>query len=258
MQSGIRLAESLMGSNLFTLSYVLMLMIYKHLRYRCSSVFVLMMIFWLMAAGCGSDDGDDTGSALASGRFVDSPVEGLRYQTETHDGVTDARGIFYYQTGETIRFYIGDLPLGEAKGKSILTPVDLVAGADRVAHPHVENRARFLQSLDHDGDPVNGITITPEIRQVVSDYSIVFDVQSGTFENGPDLAALLDSLNRRALFSDGAYRFLVPGDAASDHLRRTLAELTSDRPSEDPNGGDGGDSGNGGSDGSGDGGDGGG
>ena len=61
-----------------------------------------------------------------TGMFIDSPVEGLEYETPTHTGITDAAGTFMYHEGDTIRFYIGDIMLGEAMAKSMMTPVDLV------------------------------------------------------------------------------------------------------------------------------------
>ena len=47
---------------------------------------------------------------------MDSPTEGLEYQTETLSGITDANGTFEYREGETVTFYFGGSGLGQAEG----------------------------------------------------------------------------------------------------------------------------------------------
>jgi len=87
-------------------------------------------------------------AAVESGRFVDAPVQGLRYESGSLSGTTGDLGEFQYEAGNSIRFFIGDIALGEAvKGKAIITPLDLEPNGsiDTLA---VINIARFLQSLD--------------------------------------------------------------------------------------------------------------
>lgn len=84
------------------------------------------------------------------GTFLDDPVQGLYYRAVdgTPSGYTDAAGKFNYQAGEVIQFYLGDqygIPLGSAKGKAIITPIDLVPGANGPGDPKVSNIAYLLQ-----------------------------------------------------------------------------------------------------------------
>jgi hypothetical protein len=96
--------------------------------------------------------------AVDNGQFIDAPVEGLRYESGSLSGITGDHGEFQYEAGNTIRFFIGDIALGEAvKGKTVITPLDLVPNGT-IDSPAVINIARLLQSLDAVPDD-NRITI---------------------------------------------------------------------------------------------------
>lgn len=89
-----------------------------------------------------------TAVTISTGRFIDAPVEGLGYASGDISGLTGELGEFEYQPGQSVRFFIGDIVLGEAPaGKGIITPMDLVPSAD-IDAPAVVNIARLLQSLD--------------------------------------------------------------------------------------------------------------
>jgi len=138
-------------------------------------------IIWLIApltlalalGACGS--GGDDGTSL-TGVFMNGAVEGVRYQTPTQSGLTDASGEFHYRSGETITFSLGNISLGSAAGASELSLFDLqgieplvsevelraelanrerVSGFDRVA-----NIAMLLATLDNDRQLDNGIDVS--------------------------------------------------------------------------------------------------
>ena len=81
------------------------------------SFFVVLFIFLLTACSSGGGGGGSNG--LRTGRFVDGPVSGLYYETATQAGQTDAQGTFEYRSGETVRFYVGDILIGEATGAAL-------------------------------------------------------------------------------------------------------------------------------------------
>ena len=118
-----------------------------------------IMIVYGCGGGSSSSDGGSSPTIL-SGNFIDSPVEGIEYQTATQNGTTDAQGTFTYQSGEIISFYVGGVFLGSTLGKSVITPIDLVDGATDVYDQVVTNIAQFIQSLDEDENVFNGITIS--------------------------------------------------------------------------------------------------
>ena len=115
-----------------------------------------ILIGALCLAGCGGGGG---GSGSPSGVFLDSAVSGLTTTSGALVDETDAQGRFSYNSGQIVMFSIGDVVLGLAQGQAVMTPVDLISGAVDEMDDGVTNIARFLQTLDLDQDPDNGIEI---------------------------------------------------------------------------------------------------
>jgi predicted acyl esterase len=156
-----------------------------------------------------------------TGVFYDSPTEGLRYETATGSGWTDAEGGFKYRAGETVTFSVGKLVLGSVAVDPRLqrvTPAHLVAevagDVAKIKNQKVTNLARFVQSLDADGNVENGIVITRQTSATVSRYKgrIQFDQSEDAFTVDSNVAALFKELNKT----------LRTGPQARNHLRRTL------------------------------------
>ncbi|SDU26210.1 alpha/beta fold hydrolase [Halopseudomonas salegens] len=167
----------------------------------------LLGLSTLLISGCLSGSGSSSDDGPLSGQFIDSPVAGLSFRTDSTNGLTDADGNFQYLRGETVHFAIGDLDLGSATGQPVLSPVDLIAEADDSSHPAAINLARLLQSLDADGNLNNGIQLDAALHDAISDYlanNPGFDLS--LMDNG-DFAvaanALLGYLNDQDLFAAG-------------------------------------------------------
>ena len=136
----------------------------------CICTFALLILTACGGGGGGSSSPDSnvqtsSGSNVQKGVFIDSAVEGITFKTATQSGTTESAGTFNYLPGEIVSFYIGDILIGSSQGQALLTPLDFVSGATdetnpQVTDPYVTNILRFLQSLDSDNDPVNGITIS--------------------------------------------------------------------------------------------------
>jgi hypothetical protein len=60
-----------------------------------------------------------------NGVFWDSPVKGLIYKTPSTQGKTNKEGEFKYYPGEDISFYVGNIELGTAPAREMMTPCDL-------------------------------------------------------------------------------------------------------------------------------------
>lgn len=127
---------------------------------------LILTALFLPLFACSDDSGnsassDDDGSttATSTGIFVDGAVINIGYQTATQSGYTNDAGEFSYIEGETVTFNIGDLELPATAAKSTMTPLD-IAGVEDVNDTTVVNIIRLLQTLDQDGNPDNGITIT--------------------------------------------------------------------------------------------------
>jgi len=176
----------------------------------------LSIVLLTACGGGGSSDSGDGPGVEATGYFVDSAVEGMRYEASSGiSGVTDAAGAFLYEAGDTVTFYIGDIVVGQAQGAGVLTPVALVSGAADETNPTVVNIARFLQSLDSDSNPDNGITIAAAVATAATGQSV--DFTSASF--AADGAALVESLRTSAYGDSGT---LIDAATAQAHLQGSL------------------------------------
>ena len=163
----------------------------------------------LSGCGGGSDAVDEVLNNVPSlanntGRFIDSGVEGISYSgSKGTVGTTQKGGLFKYQDDEEITFKIGGVTLGSAKGASLLSPVDLTDSDDART-----NMVRFLMSLDADGNPENGISVTEETLS---------DAASWT---GVDFSATQNQFTEQ--ISNIAGLTLVSEDDAQAHLNASL------------------------------------
>lgn len=164
----------------------------------------------LMFVGCGGSSSDsDTPSQenkkdLITGVFVDSAVSGLDYNCSTGtSGVTNAKGEFTCPKGDSVSFSIGGIFLGSALATQTITPYSLFIDDDAAL-----NLAQFLQTLDSDNDPNNGITPSPQFTAKLSGKTLDFS------DNNFDTT--LETLLGITLKSE---------DEAKEHLNATLVSL---------------------------------
>lgn len=164
--------------------------------------------------GCGGD-GDTTSSTetVSTGVFIDSAVEGLYYETATHSGTTNSLGEYDYMPGETVTFSIGGIVLGSSVTGAVVTPLSLVPSAADETNPVVTNIVRLLLSLDSDGDPDNGITISQEVTNASIDLLVDFSVADLSADDG--ISSLLENLPSITLVSEST---------AQIHFKQTLEE----------------------------------
>ena len=191
-------------------------------RHYLLGLLTMLCSLTLITVGCGGGGGGISGPALANGVFVDSPVEGMDYDTGSEFGLTGLSGRFNYREGEIITFSIGDVILGQAAGKDMLNPIDLVPGAADETDSTVTNICRLLQSLDQDGNLQNGIQITAQIRDEIDGRAIDFNLSISQFKNDPAIVGLFDTLNALNLFTADTPRQLISATVAQNHLRATL------------------------------------
>jgi hypothetical protein len=133
-------------------------------------------LLWVASAcaGCGGINFDnepaDQRVPVYNGVFKDSNVVGLDYRSGGQTGVTDAAGAYRCETDQTITFSIGGIALGSTPCATLAHPPSLTA-TGRFDDPQALNIARLLLTLDQDGDPGNGIVISPGLRQVASTWA---------------------------------------------------------------------------------------
>lgn len=153
------------------------------------------------------------------GQFVDSAVSGLFYETNSGEGFTDHDGYFDYQENEAIGFYIGNIALGFAPAAEILTPTDITGSEDGISDAAI-NVLRLLQTLDEDGDPSNGISISANTHRVASQIpegAINVFTDSQEFAQNETLLSLIGQVTNVS--------GLVATENAVSHFRATQQQL---------------------------------
>ncbi|MDB1126230.1 adhesin [Vibrio algarum] len=138
------------------------------------------------SSGDSSDNNDSESSATLTGVFVDSPVGGISYRTETKEGTTNELGEYDYVDGETVTFFINGLAFPPVLASGIVTPMDMSDESTTQT-----NILQILQTLDSDGNPENGITIDAETTAAFANVSGL-DLTSDSFDT--DVAGTLSNL----------------------------------------------------------------
>ena len=168
---------------------------------------------------------------IREGRFIDGPVQGVSYISGALSGVTGRQGEFQYEVDNSIRFFLGDIALGEATaGKAIITPLDLVPGGS-LETPAVINIARLLQSLDSvPGDGRISIPGTLRAAAVHSNENVAASIRHLDFG---DETAFVNSASQLVATLTAAYPFtavLIDAAEARQHLEVSLAGLGEPAP----------------------------
>jgi 5'-nucleotidase len=175
--------------------------------HRTQRTWALAATLTLVAALAGCNDDN---APRRSGVLLDAPVDGVAYSGNMgNSGVTANGGRFDYYDGERITFQVGALTLGRAAGAPVLTPVDLAGGSGALGEA-ATRVLRVLQTLDQDGDPANGITITAATRAAITQ---AVDVVAG------QEAAVLNAVRQA---KPGVN--LVERDTALAHFANTLVD----------------------------------
>lgn len=177
---------------------------------------IIALVSLTLICGCSKDDpGKGEPEAInETGIFIDSQVSGLKYTTETKSGVTDENGKFEYLEGETVTFYVGDIIIGSGIAKENMSPIDIASTTNPdINSIEVKNISAFLQSLDNDNDPSNGIEITAATVNAITVSSIDFM---------QPIEKLLGQIIAEVNMSTGAKLSVVYPEEAALHLAQSL------------------------------------
>ena len=116
---------------------------------------------------------------MKTGIFMDGSVTGISYSCGQNRGIISEKGMFTYEEGQDISFYIGKLMLGSCKAKASVSVLDLVREAtsslQAVTHYTVTNMARLLLSVRN---------FNPSITDVIGKHAkeIQFSQEPQMFE----------------------------------------------------------------------------
>jgi hypothetical protein len=142
-------------------------------------IFITMFAVYtaLMFTSCVSDEQkvtatEENNDNLKAAYFIDSAVEGIDYYFyDKLQGSTDKEGKFRYLENASVTFKVGNITLGSLKTETLeenskVLPQDIVQVDRRYTlEDNVIKIATLLQSLDHDNDPENGITIDAIVQE---------------------------------------------------------------------------------------------
>lgn len=157
------------------------------------------------------------------GHFIDSPVAGLHVETPTYEGTTDETAAFDYFPGESADISIGSILLGSAVADHKISPMDIFEDAD-TDDTKVINMARILQSLDIDGNPQGGITITEKVVEAFEQAMQQLLLTSIDFNDTTVVDQIIEATIENASLQEPPITTLVLVSAtdAKDHLEGTL------------------------------------
>ncbi|MDH0863134.1 esterase-like activity of phytase family protein [Mitsuaria sp. GD03876] len=176
-------------------------------------------------SACGSDD-DTPAAPTIQSRLVDAPVEGVSYALAPsgQSGKTGANGAFPCVTGDTVTFTVGGVTVGAAKCGETISVGDL-AGTATLTDDKLQNRLVFLQALDEDDDPTNGIKIAAGVHDAFAGKTLDFAAVAAEFDKA--FAALLPAGQTDVYGQPYAGRAMSAGrrHAAVDHYESTLSTL---------------------------------
>ncbi|RLA77306.1 MAG: hypothetical protein DRG78_17625, partial [Epsilonproteobacteria bacterium] len=192
---------------------------------------LLMVIALYALTGCGGDNSSGsasapivTGTTAEKGIFVDAVVYGLKYETPTHSGYTDKEGTFLYEKGETCKFWLGTLFLGEAKCGSLITPYTLAGDTD-LSNPSAKatNIAMLLQNYDLDRSD----TTTHDVSALQNyDFSGTnISLESNTSKMEEDINATLVDPSF-APYIDPDDTSLIDAETANGSMEDSVKEVT--------------------------------
>ncbi len=154
----------------------------------------------------------------ARGHFIDSPVGGAKYGTPTQNGKTDLSGGFDYFPGEVVDIMVGPVTLGSTVANHKISPLDLFESAD-IHDSRVVNMARFLQSLDADGEPQKGIDISDDVLACLEEaYTGEVD-----FTNDTQVENLILATINACQDMDDVSLAIVSAEDAKDNLDKSLS-----------------------------------
>jgi len=99
------------------------------------------------------------------GILLDARVSGVKYKTSSGRlGTTNLNGEYFYDNeDDTVEFFLDSKKLGQTTVSAITSVLDFENG---------EQTAILLQSIDTDGNPNNGIQISPEVASLISSSNI--------------------------------------------------------------------------------------
>ncbi len=156
--------------------------------------------------GCGgSSEPSTTTAAVSTAKYIDSAVAGVAYNCGSQYGYTDESGTFKFERGKECSLSVGDI---------LLRKVDTSNLSDQaIILEDNTTTAQFLQSIDQDGNPDNGISVTREIHTALRTEGI-----HSVPKSDEELTEVINKLHEHSPEYQGRF---VSKEEAEEHLKKT-------------------------------------
>lgn len=153
----------------------------------------------LLFISCGSNT--TSSSTNHTGYLVDANVSGVQYECGDSKGITANDGSFTFNYScNDIVFKIGSITLASMKISNVpddhifyITDITQRSNRNDTNNTSVKNIIRLLQTLDDDSNPDNGIQITKEIRDNITNN--IYDNVSSNNISENDLKSIVQDAN---------------------------------------------------------------
>jgi len=162
--------------------------------------------------GCGGESSGKEDSNVGVGYYVDAAVAGVDYICGKEKGITDQNGMFTFEKGKDCTFALAGLQLREVKAENLHNEVKIVENRPEVA--------AFLQSIDIDGDPSNGIDIKPEVLTILQNALKEHNVT--TVPTDEKLEIVVDKVKEDVTEFKGK---VVTPQKAMEHVKKTQSDI---------------------------------
>ena len=169
--------------------------------------------------GCGGGD-ESSSSTTGKAYYLDSAIAGIDYRCGTHVGTTDKEGAFIFEKGKTCLFSLDDIPLKNLDTTNLKNGEKIVEDNPKIA--------AVLQTLDIDGNPDNGITITKEIKEALKKEKSTLEAIIDS--NNPDINQILNTISMQLKKELKVYKgHAVDPEQAEKHLAKTKKLVQEER-----------------------------
>lgn len=166
-----------------------------------------------------TNTGTTTSGSTITGQLIDGVVEGADYVCSSgNTGITNSNGEYTCNEGDTVTFSVAGVTLGSVTAKAQITPYDLKPNDNEAAI----NMAQFLQTLDEDGDPSNGIKLERTMNRFQNLKTYVDAAELA----GTDIGIDFTDTNFDTVMGGLMGEALVDAEQARIHMDETIATFT--------------------------------
>ena len=171
----------------------------------------LFVTLFTACGGGGGGESTPTTSTTQSAYLIDSAVSGVSYTTNSRSGMTDTRGKISFNPSDTsVSFKIGGVILGDfnlsrlPSDRKIYVSELLGLTRDVSNDTQLIKLLQFLQSLDSDNNPLNGITIESAVATALDNSNLDFRDNSLDID---DINATIRALSKSLISKEEAVTY---------------------------------------------------